>query len=49
MGVRVRKLPGEVILKFILKGKVEVNPANGILEGKSERYSWKGENCEEKC
>ena len=32
VGVRERKLSDEVRLEFILKGKVEVNPTEGILE-----------------
>lgn len=37
VGVRERKLSDEVRLEFILKGKVEVNPTEGILEEESKQ------------
>lgn len=38
VGVRERKLLSEEVrLEFILKGKVEVNPTEGILEEESEQ------------
>lgn len=50
MRVRERQLSRKVILESILKGKVEIRPANGILEGHSEQiFLEEGKLCEGQC
>lgn len=51
VGVRERKLLSkEVRLEFILKGKVEVNPTEGILEEEPQQiFPEEGKLCKGQC